>query len=139
MGHGGKGSAPQQEAQIRGQQISAGSWLQRLKSTSQRATAQQPVSKRDLMIVQHQLHQEIEKTRSGRVTAGTMAGRGAKMMARGFKDISRSLNTPDAPRNRMAIAQLPQPSKSPMRQGFDLSRLKDPALRSRNLMNKRVK
>jgi len=136
---GSKTSSPQQMAEHRGQQVSAASWLSRLKQTSARQQAAQPVSKSDLLKVQAQLKQEIDRSRSNRTTIGQAAGRGAKMMAKGFNDISRSLNTPYAPNNRPRISQLPQPSKSPMRQGFSLSNLQDPALRGRDITGRRVK
>lgn len=136
---GNKGSSPQQMAERKGQQVSAASWLSRLKATKERASAQQPVSRQDLTRMQAQLKQEIDRSRSNRTTIGQAAGKGARMMAKGFNDISRSLNTPYAPKNRPAISQLPQPSKSPMKQGFNLSRLQDPALKGRDITGRRVK
>ena len=136
---GNRGSTPQQMAEHRGQQVSAASWLSRLKVAKERASAQQPVSRQDLQKVQMQLKGEIEKSRSNRTTIGQAAGKGARLMAKGFNDISRSLNTPYAPKNRPAISQLPQPSKSPMKQGFNLSRLQDPALKGRDITGRRVK
>lgn len=136
---GSKTSSPQQMAEHRGQQVSAANWLSRLKQTSARQQAQQPVTKQDLAKIQMQLKGEIEKSRANRTTIGQAAGKGARMMAKGFNDISRSLNTPYAPKNRPAISQLPQPSKSPMKQGFNLSRLQDPALKGRDITGRRVK
>lgn len=136
---GNKGSTPQQMAEHRGQQISAGSWLSRLKQTQIRQQQTQTVSKADLQRVQLQLKSEIEKSRANRATAGQVAGRGARMLASGLRGINRSMTNVDAPKNRMAIAQLPNPNRSPMRQGFNLDGLKDPALRSRNLQGKRIK
>lgn len=137
---GNRGSTPQQMAEHRGQQVSAASWLSRLKQTSARQQAAQPVSKADLQRVTQQLHQDIEKVKTNRATAGQVAGRGARMLASGLRGINKSMTNVDAPKNRMAIAQLPNPNRSPMRgQGFDLSRLQDPALRGRNLQGKRVK
>lgn len=136
---GNKGSSPQQMAERKGQQVSAASWLSRLKQTSARQQAAQPVSKADLQRVTQQLHQDIEKVKTNRATAGQVAGRGARMLASGLRGINKSMTNVDAPRNRMAIAQLPNPNRSPMKQGFNLSRLQDPALKGRDITGRRVK
>ena len=114
-------------------------WLHKIRQNREVARAREVPSKADLQQVERRLQRRIEKINPNKTNKGEIVTRAARMMARGFTDISKSMSSPDAPKNRMAIAQLPSPQKSPMRQGFDLSRLKDPTLRSRNIQGKRIK
>lgn len=139
MGNGGRLSAPQQEAVQQGRAVSAANWLQRIRQNQIRQQQNQVVTRADLQKLQTELRRDIEKNRPGRTTTADVVGKSGMMLARGLKDINRSMMNPYAPGHRPAISQLPPPVEgSGIRQGYNLSRLQDPRLRGRDIRGKRI-
>ena len=129
---GDRGSAPQHP------KPSAAEWIHRIRQNREAAKAREVPSKADLQQVEQRLQRRIEKVNPNRGSGGQAVTRAAKMMARGFTDISKSMSHVDAPGQRPRISQLPNPKGSPMRQSPNLDLLKSPELRGRNIQGKRT-
>lgn len=128
---GDKGSAPKKPP------ISAASWRERFARVRENREAQQPVTRKDLKVVTQQLKREIDKSAPrSNPAVGSMVGRVARMAGKGLSDINKSMTTPYAPKNRMAIAQMPE-KKPPIARSANLGFLKDPALRGRDIRGMR--